>query len=111
MQAEAHFHCACNVEFREPCRSRSVLSLEPLAVQDRHPGSGVAPLGPATRTGSADSITSPLNGLSPSGGLTTADAWWISRIKSSSFAGYSESSEKSMYMRAPSKSGTLRALA
>lgn len=50
MQAEAHFHCACklgprlstDIESREPCRSRSVLSLEPLAVQDRHPGSGCA---------------------------------------------------------------------
>ena len=50
MQAEAHFYCARKLgprlrndtEFREPSRSRSVLSLEPLAVQDRHPGSRCA---------------------------------------------------------------------
>src|SRR5262249_60817427 len=50
MQAKAHFfwpvkrapRLNTDIEFREPCRSRSVLSLEPLAVQDRHPGSGCA---------------------------------------------------------------------
>src|SRR5262249_38198632 len=50
MQAEAHFHCArkrgprpkTDIAFREPCRGHCVLSLEPLAIQDRLPGSGCA---------------------------------------------------------------------